>query len=144
MRKVGGGAIAQAVLPTGKSAYLAGAIGTVHVGRAQRMHKAIGPVAVERGHTKCHAQRTGPALVNNSQKDARQSEQTPRPVIASNPEPSQRRRMGCKIRSRSSNGIAGRWRPRAHRARAAHGCPGTGNSATTRPSSTRAAKAQSA
>ena len=68
MRKVGGGAIAQAVLPTGKSAYLAGAIGTVHVGRAQRMHKAIGPVAVERGHTKCHAQRTGPALVNNSQK----------------------------------------------------------------------------
>ena len=68
MRQVGGGTIAQAVLPTGKSAYLAGAIGTVHVGRTQRMHKAIGPEAVERGHAKCHAQRTGPALVNNPQK----------------------------------------------------------------------------
>lgn len=68
MRKVGGGAVAQAVLPTGKSAYLAGTVGTVHVGRAQRMHKAIGPVAVERGHAERHAQRTRPALVNNPQK----------------------------------------------------------------------------
>lgn len=68
MRKVGGGTIAQAVLPTGKSAYLAGTVGTVHVGRAQRMHKTIGPVAVERGHAECHAQRTRPALVNNPQK----------------------------------------------------------------------------
>ena len=68
MCQVGSGTIAQAVLPTSETAYLAGAIGTVHVGRAQRMHKTIRPVAVERGHTKCHAQRTGPALVNNSQK----------------------------------------------------------------------------
>ena len=56
------------MLPTGKPAYLAGAIGTVYVRRTQRMHKTIRPVAVERGHTKCHAQRTGPALVNNPQK----------------------------------------------------------------------------
>ncbi len=68
MRQVGGGTVAQAVLPTGKSAYLAGAIGTVHVGRAQRMHKAIRPVAVERGHAERHAQRTRPALANNPQK----------------------------------------------------------------------------
>ena len=68
MRQVGGGTIAQAVLPTGKSAYLAGTVGTVYVGRAQRMHKAIGPVAVERGHAERHAQRTGPAFVNNPQK----------------------------------------------------------------------------
>ena len=68
MRQVGGGAVAQAVLPTGKSAYLAGAIGTVHIRRAQRMHKTIGPVAVERGHAERHAQRTGPTLVNNPQK----------------------------------------------------------------------------
>ena len=68
MRKVGGGTITQAVFPTGKSAYLAGAIGTVHVGRTQRMHKAIGPVAVERGNAERHAQRTGAALVNNPQK----------------------------------------------------------------------------
>lgn len=68
MRQVGGGTIAQAVLPTGKSAYLAGAIGTVHVGRTQRMHKAKGPVAVERGHAERHAQRPRPALVNNPQK----------------------------------------------------------------------------
>ena len=32
MRQVGGGAVAQAVLPTGKSAYLAGTVGTIHVG----------------------------------------------------------------------------------------------------------------
>ena len=67
-RQVGGGAVAQAVLPTGETAYLAGAIGTVHVGRTQRMHKAIGPVAVERGHAERHTQRTRPALVNNAQK----------------------------------------------------------------------------
>ena len=65
MRQVGGGTIAQAVLPTGKSAYLAGTVGTVHVGRAKRMHKAMRPVAVERGHAERHAQRTRPALVNN-------------------------------------------------------------------------------
>ncbi len=47
MRKVGSGTITQAVLPTGKPAYLAGAIGTVYVGRAQRMHKAIRPVTVK-------------------------------------------------------------------------------------------------
>ena len=68
MRQVGGGTIAQAVLPTGKSAYLAGTVGTVHVGRTQRMHKAIGPVAVERGNAERHAQCTRPALVNNPQK----------------------------------------------------------------------------
>ena len=68
MRQIGGGTIAQAVLPTGKSTYLAGAIGTVHVGRAQRMHKAISPVAIERGNAERHAQRTRPALVNNPQK----------------------------------------------------------------------------
>ena len=71
MRKVGGGTITQAVFPTGKSAYLAGAIGTVHVGRTQRMHKAIGPVAVERGHAECHAQRTRTTLVNNPPKARR-------------------------------------------------------------------------
>ena len=32
------------------------------------MHKAIGPVAVERGNAERHAQRTGAALVNNPQK----------------------------------------------------------------------------
>ena len=68
MRQVGGGTIAQAVLPPGKSAYLAGTVGTVHVGRAKRMHKAIRPVAVERGHAERHTQRTRPALVNNAQK----------------------------------------------------------------------------
>ena len=68
MRQVGGGAVAQAVLPTGETAYLAGTVGTVHVGRAQRMHKAIRPVAVERGHAERHAQRTWPVLVNNPQK----------------------------------------------------------------------------
>ena len=65
MSEVGGGTITQAVLPTGKSTYLAGAIGTVHVRRTQRMHKAIGPVAVERGDAERHAQCTRPALVNN-------------------------------------------------------------------------------
>lgn len=65
MRQVGGGTIAQAVLPTGKSANLAGTIGTVYVGRTQRMHKTIRPVAVERGHAERHAQRTGTMLVNN-------------------------------------------------------------------------------
>ena len=65
VRQVGGGAVAQAVLPTGKSAYLAGTVGTVYVGRAQRMHKTMRPVAVERGHAERHAQRTRPALVNN-------------------------------------------------------------------------------
>lgn len=68
MRQVGGGTIAQAMLPTGETAYLAGTIGAVHVGRTQRVHKTIGPVAVERGHAECHAQRTRPALVNNPQK----------------------------------------------------------------------------
>ena len=68
MRQVGGGAVAQAVLPTGQSAYLAGAIGTVHVGRAQRMHKAIRPVAVERGHAERHAQRARTMSVNNPPK----------------------------------------------------------------------------
>ena len=68
MRQVGGGTVAQAVLPAGKSAYLAGTVGTVHVGRTQRVHKTIAPVAVERGHAERHAQRTGPALVNNPQK----------------------------------------------------------------------------
>ena len=65
MRQVGNGAVAQAVLPSGETTYLAGAIGTVHVGRTQRMHKSIRPVAVERGHAERHAQRTRPALVNN-------------------------------------------------------------------------------
>ena len=68
MRQVGGGTIAQAVLPTGKSAYLAGTVGTVHVGRAQRMHKAIRPVAVERGHAERHAQRARTMPVNNPPK----------------------------------------------------------------------------
>ena len=68
MCQVGDGAVAQAVFPAGETAYLAGTVGTVYVGRAQRMHKAIGPVAVERGHAKRHAQRTGPALINNPQK----------------------------------------------------------------------------
>ena len=68
VRQVGSGTIAQAVLPAGETAYLAGAIGTVHVGRAQRMHKAIRRVAVERGHAERHTQRTRPALVNNAQK----------------------------------------------------------------------------
>ena len=68
MRQVGGGAVAQAVLPSGETTYLAGTIGTVHVGRTQRMHKAIAPVAVERGHAERHAQRTRSALVNNPQK----------------------------------------------------------------------------
>ena len=68
MRQVGGGAVAQAVLPTGETAYLAGAIGTVHVGRTQRMHKTIRPVAVERGNAERHAQRTWPVLVNNPPK----------------------------------------------------------------------------
>ena len=68
MRQVGGGTIAQAVLPTRKSAYLAGTVCTVYVGRAQRMHKAIGPVTIERGNAERHAQRTRPALVNNPQK----------------------------------------------------------------------------
>ena len=68
MRQVGGGAVAQAVLPSGETTYLAGTIGTVHVGRTQRMHKAITPVAVERGNTERHAQCTRPALVNNPQK----------------------------------------------------------------------------
>ena len=65
MRKVGGGTIAQAVLPAGETAYLAGTVGTVHVGRTERMHKAIRPVAVERGHAERHAQRTGTMPVNN-------------------------------------------------------------------------------
>ena len=68
MGQVGRRAVAQAVLPAGQAAHLAGAVGTVHVGRTQRMHKAIGPVAVERGHAERHAQRTGPALVNNPPK----------------------------------------------------------------------------
>ena len=71
VRQVGGGTIAQAVLPTGKSAYLAGTVGTVHVGRTQRMHKAIGPVAVERGHAERHAQRARTMPVNNPQKALR-------------------------------------------------------------------------
>ena len=65
VRQVRGGAVAQAVLPTGETAYLAGAVGTVHVGRTQRMHKAIGPVTVERGHAERHTQRTGAMPVNN-------------------------------------------------------------------------------
>ena len=65
MCQVGGGAVAQAVLPAGKSAYLAGAVGTVYVGRAQCMHKAIRPVAVERGHAERHAQRTRTMPVDN-------------------------------------------------------------------------------
>ena len=68
MRQVGGGTIAQAVLPTGKSAYLAGTVCTVYVGRAQRMHKAIRPVAVERGHAERHAQRARTMPVNNPPK----------------------------------------------------------------------------
>ena len=68
MRQVGGGAVAQTVLPAGKSAYLAGAVGTVYVGRAQRMHKTIRPVTVERGHAKRHAQRARTMPVNNPQK----------------------------------------------------------------------------
>ena len=65
MRQVGGGAIAQAMLPTSETAHLAGAVGTVHVGRTKRMHKAMRPVAVERGHAERHAQRTGTMPVNN-------------------------------------------------------------------------------
>ena len=65
MRQVGGGAVAQAVLSTGKSAYLAGTVGTVYVGRAQRMHKTIRPVAVERGHAERHAKRARTIPVNN-------------------------------------------------------------------------------
>ena len=68
MCQVGGGAVTQAVLPAGETAYLAGTVGTVYVGRAQRMHKAIGPVAVERRHAERHAQRTGATFVNNPQK----------------------------------------------------------------------------
>ena len=68
MRQVGGGAVTQAVLPAGETAYLAGTVGTVYVGRAQRMHKAIGPVAVERRHAERHAQRTGATFVNNPPK----------------------------------------------------------------------------
>ena len=68
MRQVGSGTIAQAVLPSGETTYLAGAIGTVHVGRAQRMHKAIRPVAVERGHAERHAQRARTMPVNNPPK----------------------------------------------------------------------------
>lgn len=68
MCQVGGGTITQAMFPAGETAHLAGAVGTVHVGRAQSMHKAIRPVAVERGHAECHAQRARPALVNNPQK----------------------------------------------------------------------------
>ena len=68
MRQVGGGAVAQTVLPAGKSAYLAGAVGTVYVGRAQRMHKTIRPVTVERGHAERHAQRARTMPVNNPQK----------------------------------------------------------------------------
>lgn len=71
MRQVGGGTIAQAVLPTGKSAYLAGAVGTIHIGRTQRMHKAIGPVAVERRHAERHAQRTGAMRIHNPRKARR-------------------------------------------------------------------------
>ena len=71
MRQVGGGAVAQAVLPTGKSAYLAGAVGTVNAGRAQRMHKAIRPVTVERGHAERHAQRARTMPVNNPPKARR-------------------------------------------------------------------------
>ena len=68
VRQVGGGTIAQAVLPTGKSAYLAGTVGTVYVGRAQRMHKTIRPVAVERGHAERHTQRARTMPVNNPPK----------------------------------------------------------------------------
>ena len=68
VRQVGGGAVAQAVLPTGKSAYLAGTVGTIHVGRAQRMHKTIRPVTVERGHAERHAQRARTMSVNNPPK----------------------------------------------------------------------------
>ena len=71
MRQVGGGAVTQAVLPAGETAYLAGTVGTIHVGRAQRMHKAICPVAVERGHAERHAQRTGAMPVNNLPKARR-------------------------------------------------------------------------
>ena len=71
MRQVGGGAIAQAMLPTSETAYLAGAIGTVHVGRTQRMHKTIAPVAVERGHAERHTQRTSAMFVNNPPKARR-------------------------------------------------------------------------
>ena len=68
MWQVGGGTIAQAVLPTGKPAYLAGTVGTVYVGRAQRMHKTTRPVAVERGHAERHAQRARTMPVNNPPK----------------------------------------------------------------------------
>ena len=71
MRKVGGGAIAQAMLPTSETAHLAGTVCTVYVGRAQRMHKAIRPVAVERGHAERHAQRARTTLVNNPPKARR-------------------------------------------------------------------------
>ena len=71
MGQVGCRAVTQAVLPTGQAAHLAGAVGTVHVGRPQRVHKAIGPITVERGHTKCHAQRAGAMLVNNPRKTRR-------------------------------------------------------------------------
>lgn len=71
MRQVGGGAITQAMLPASETAYLAGAIGTVHVGRTQRVHKTIAPVAVERGHAECHAQRARTTLVNNPPKARR-------------------------------------------------------------------------
>ena len=71
MGKVGCRAVAQAVLPAGQAAHLAGAIGTVHVGRPQRVHKAIGPITVKRGHAECHAQRAGSMLVNNPRKARR-------------------------------------------------------------------------
>lgn len=59
------------MLPASETAYLAGAIGTVHVGRTQRVHKTIAPVAVERGHAECHAQRARTTLVNNPPKARR-------------------------------------------------------------------------
>ena len=68
MRQVGGGAVAQGMLPTGKSADLAGTVGTVYVGRAQRTHKTIRPVAVKRGHAERHAQRARTMPVNNPPK----------------------------------------------------------------------------
>ena len=65
MGQVGCRAVAQAVFPTGQAAHLAGAIGTVHIRRAQRMHKTIGPITVERGHAERHAQCTGAMRIHN-------------------------------------------------------------------------------
>ena len=71
MGQVGCRAVAQAVLPTGQAAHLASAIGTIHVGRSQRVHKTIGPITVERGHAERHAQRTGAMRVRDPAKACR-------------------------------------------------------------------------